>query len=649
MGPSKDTPRPSTRASPPSVVNLLLVEDSPVDAFLVQAASAASPCLKWTHVEAVREAARCLSEAKFDAVLLDLGLPDSQGFDTFEQLRQVDPEVPIVIHSGLNDATLAASLVQRGAQGYVVKGPDADRVIESLRQAIERDQMRRELSRREAELCASEGRLRKIIDGNVDGIVIVDSAGIVRFVNPTAESLFACSSEELVGTQFGFPVVPRKRTEIVIPGSGATTTVEMRAVEIDWEGERAYCASLRDLTKHRELEQQLQQARKVEAVGLLAGGVAHDFNNILTIILGYCDLLAEDVAGQPAALRSLNEIREAGERASALTRQLLAFSRKEVVAPESLDLGEIVTNLSKMLRRLIGEDIELVTNLDPDCRVLADRGQIEQVLINLAANARDAMPDGGRLSVTVREVVRDAATAGEHGRRPSEPRRFVELTIADSGIGMNEEARRHAFEPFFTTKEKGHGTGLGLATVQAIVKQCGGGIRVDSSAGCGTRFEIWFPRTERAVTRSRAAHDSPTPGGPATVLLAEDDESIRKLARRLLEASNYRVVEAANGEEALEIAAGGRDAFDLLLTDVVMSGRISGRELADRLRADRRDLRVLYMSGYTDDEILKRGVLREDVLLLHKPFTPRRLLEKVREALDQPQPSAARPARRRQR
>jgi nitrogen-specific signal transduction histidine kinase/CheY-like chemotaxis protein len=383
------------------------------------------------------------------------------------------------------------------------------------------------------------------------------------------------------------------------------------------------------------VEEQLRQSQKMEAVGKLAGGVAHDFNNLLTAISGYSDLLLHRLPDYSTLRRDVEEIRKAGDRAATLTRQLLAFSHRQVLQPKVLDLNNVVTKMGQMLRRLIGEDIELSIDLSPSLSLVkADPGQIEQVIVNLVVNARDAMPDGGRITIATTGADLSSSYAAVHPEVVPGP--HVLLSVANTGHGMNDETQMHLFEPFFTTKEGGKGSGLGLATVYGIVQQSGGHLRVNSAADRGSTFLIYLPRVEppedgvQGADRSLLPHPSP---GTETVLLAEDEEVVRRFAREILSGNGYKVLEAGSGREALLLSEAYRGEIQLLLTDVVMP-KMSGRELTERIRPLRPDLRILYMSGYTDDAILRHGVLEDGIPFLQKPFTPEGLARKVREVLD---------------
>ncbi|MGA7382133.1 MAG: ATP-binding protein, partial [Terriglobales bacterium] len=388
-----------------------------------------------------------------------------------------------------------------------------------------------------------------------------------------------------------------------------------------------------DVTEQRLLENQFRQAQKMEAVGRLAGGVAHDFNNLLMVIGGYTEVLLENTGKNNGLYPKIEAIHHATERAAGLTRQLLAFSRKQLLELKVVDLNVIVGDMGRLLRPLIGESIELETVPAADLgRTRADAGQIEQVIMNLVVNSKDAMPEGGRL--TIRTA--NANLGGDNLRREHsyiQPGAYVMLSVSDNGHGMDKETQARIFEPFFTTKEKGKGTGLGLSTVYGIIKQSGGYVLVQSEAGQGTTFHIYLPRVEESAEPVGTVRISqPQHGGSETVLLVEDEESVRQLVRETLEAKGYTVLEAENGERALHIVTEHSEAIDMLITDVVMPG-MSGRELSARLCATHPQTKVLYLSGYTEDAIVHEGVLEAGTAFLQKPFTLQMLSRKVREVL----------------
>jgi two-component system cell cycle sensor histidine kinase/response regulator CckA len=418
----------------------------------------------------------------------------------------------------------------------------------------------------------------------------------------------------------------RDGTTITVRLNGHTVRGPDGAIE-------CYEGLVEDITQQRSLEGQFRQAQRLEAVGRLAGGVAHDFNNILTAISGYTDMLLDDANPGDPRRQDLEEIRTAAQRAAGLTRQLLAFSRKQVLQTRVLDLNAVVQTLEKMLRRLIGEDIALVFTPGADLgAVRADPGQLEQVILNLAVNSRDAMPEGGKLTIETANITLDESYVREH--TGAAPGRYVLLAVSDTGIGMDEETRSHMFEPFFTTKEQGKGTGLGLATVYGIVKQSGGYVWVYSEPGRGATFKIYLPRVDEPVDGEESVSGLPeVAGGGETVLLAEDDAGVRQVVAEVLTQKGYRVLRADDGQTALALARENREAVRLLITDIVMPG-MPGRELAGLVVALCPGVRVLFMSGYTDDAVVRHGVLQEGTPYLQKPFTPRALALKVRDVLD---------------
>jgi two-component system, cell cycle sensor histidine kinase and response regulator CckA len=387
-----------------------------------------------------------------------------------------------------------------------------------------------------------------------------------------------------------------------------------------------------DISKIKRLEEQFRQAQKMEAVGRLAGGVAHDFNNLLTVINGYGEMVMNRLPAGDPARDMLRQVVAAGDRAAGLTRQLLAFSRKSIIEPRILDLKVVVADVDKMLRRLIGEDIEMAVVSDPEVgAVTADAGQIEQVIVNLVVNAGDAMPKGGRLTIEVRDAVLDETYARDHP--DAQAGRYVLLAVSDTGCGIDEPTMARIFEPFFTTKGE-RGTGLGLATVHGIVKQSGGHVAVYSEVGRGTTFKVYLPHMEQRPTSAKP-HLQPEvlPRGSETVLFVEDEAGVRALSRHVLQECGYTVLEARDGVEAVRIAVQHQGRIDLLVTDVVMP-RLGGREVAEQLATTHPGAKVLFLSGYTDDAVVRHGILQAQVAFLQKPFRPASLVMKVREVLD---------------
>ncbi len=420
---------------------------------------------------------------------------------------------------------------------------------------------------------------------------------------------------------------------IVRPDGTERYVHEQAEIVYDQDGKsRRLIGTVQDITQSRRLQEQLRQAQKMEAIGLLAGGVAHDFNNLLTAVIGHSELLLHKLNQNHPLRPEIEEIKKAGERAAQLTRQLLAFSRKQVLQPVVLDLNSLVESMSKMLRRLIREDIHLVTVPYPGLwSVKTDPGQMQQVILNLVLNARDAMPRGGMLTIGLGNVELDETH--QHHQITMKPGRYVVLAVSDSGEGMDSATQARIFEPFFTTKAQGKGTGLGLSTVYGIIKQSGGYIWVDSEPRKGATFEIYLPRAEEAVAPETQAADAPQSGpGSKTILLVEDDTSVRSPIRRMLERGGYRVLEAGEAEEAMRVAIQHNAALDLMLTDVVMP-RMSGRQLAERMSILYPKMKVLYMSGYADDTLVREAAAETGRDFIEKPFTGIALVRKVREVL----------------
>ena len=510
-------------------------------------------------------------------------------------------------------------------------------------------------------LLEAEKLFYLIGESGSDLIAIVDTRGRRLYNSPSYERVLGYSMEELKNTSGLDQIHPEDRAQVIAAAEEAQRTGTGRRLEYrirhkdgtwrilestasavrDERGEiEKFIIVNRDITAQREQareilrqkEEQLRQAQKMEAVGRLSGGVAHDFNNLLSVIIGYAEDLELRLDPADRLRKEAEQVRKAGERAASLTRQLLAFSRQQVLQPRVLDLNSIVADLARMLGRLIGSDIEFALALDPLIgRVKADQGQIEQVIMNLVINARDAMPEGGRLTVATQNIeLRDADPDHVPG---AEPGSYVQLTVTDTGMGMDAQTLAHIFEPFFTTKEEGKGTGLGLATVSGIIKQSGGQIAAFSEPGKGASFRILLPRTADAVM---AAGPKLRPAPPEatrnTVLLAEDDGALRELIAEMLNRSGYRVLAAATPAEAQQIGREFRGPIHLLLTDIVLPG-MKGPVLAEAVSRSRPEMRVLYMSGYSEVDPKARGLLLPDALLLHKPFTTEALLQAVSEAL----------------
>ena len=502
-------------------------------------------------------------------------------------------------------------------------------------------------SRREGRPVAGD-EYRRLFEDSRDAIYLGTVDGRLLDINPAGVQLFGYSSKEDmlsldIATDLYWNPEDRKQVqaEFLAKGFIKDLEIELRtrsgqrilvreSASAIYDDDGKICGSrgiLHDITEHRQLENQFRQAQKMEAIGRLAEGVAHDFNNLLTAINGYSELILVQISEESPVRAAVSEIRRAGTRAAELTRRLLTLSRHQTTAPRKLDLNEVVAEIEKLLRRVIGEQVVLETILDRGLPpILADRSQIEQVILNLAINARDAMPDGGRLTLeTARRELSDSSAG------------WVLLMVSDTGGGMNEVVREHLFEPFFTTKERAHNSGLGLAIVYGIVQQCGGRINVESTAGSGSTFRLTFPPADIAGTESATSVASQQsvvlPTGNETVLLVEDEDSVRDLVQKILEIQGYRVLAAQDAQAAFEICGRLAGPLDLLLTDVVMPAT-SGPILAERLQERYRDLKVLFMSGYTDSHSGVRLLNQRRAAFLPKPFSPEVLAHKVREVLD---------------
>ena len=499
----------------------------------------------------------------------------------------------------------------------------------------------------------SQSRYRRLVENVNDAIVMDDVEGRLVFANRRFREWFGLQERDIRGVILEDCVAPEWRPQVrdyhdrrvrgetvpdhyeyegIRPG-GTRIWIEALITKVEENGKIVGTqAALRDVTERKRIEAQYLQAQKMESVGRLAGGVAHDFNNLLTVINGYGDMLLSDMEPGNPYRESLEQIRFAGERAKELTQKLLTFSRRQLAEPQALNLNQVVAEAEKIFGRLIGEDIEFITRLDPAVgEVLADRGQLHQVLMNLAVNARDSMPRGGKLIVETRNVIVGQDLTSQYpGLTPGS---YVYLGVTDTGTGMSAEVKQHLFEPFFTTKAVGRGTGLGLATIYGIVRQCSGWIGVTSELGHGTTFHIYLPRILSDAEAPRGTGAAGTaPRGSETVLVVEDQEAVRRLIGIILEDYGYHVLQVSNGPDAIALAAQHPGTIHLLLTDVVMPV-MNGRVLADRLMAARPDLRVLFMSGYTEETIGHHGVLDSGLTYLPKPFSPDELAAKVREAL----------------
>jgi len=633
-------------------LRVLILEDDPQDAELMaEMLRRAGHALTVEVTDSPEQFQQQLKQSDFDVILADYNLHGWDARDALEILRQEGKDVPLIVVTGTLGDEAAVECIKQGAADYILKDR-LHRLPVAVDHALRDKIQRAEAARLEEQIRQAKREWESTFDTVPDPIFLLDKDYSIRRCNRAAANLLGLEFhailgrpcyEVLHGRSEPLPNCPHRRmlesgknerADVEEPRLGRifdATATPLRDPKGILKGS---VHVLRDVTERKRVEEQLRQAQKMEAVGQLAGGVAHDFNNLLMAIIGYSDLLLARLRDGDHLRKHIQEIKKAGERAASLTRQLLAFSRRQVLVPQVLDLNSVVSNMQKMLRRMIGEDIDLLTLPAPGLgQVKADPGQVEQVIVNLAVNARDAMPEGGKLTIeTANAELDESYTRGHIDVLPGP---YVMLAVSDTGAGMDRETLSHVFEPFFTTKEEGKGTGLGLATVYGIVKQSGGHIVVSSEPGQGTTFKIYLPRIEAAgELPARGSTVEEMPQGTETILLVEDDAVVCKLVHEMLQSSGYTVLEASGAREAL--AVGERYVprpIHLLLADVVMP-EMSGPQLADRLGHVYPKMKVLYMSGYTDAAVMRHGKLNANAAYLQKPFAPEVLARRVREVLD---------------
>lgn len=637
-------------------LRLLIVDDAPEHARMVEEfirAGDGFPDAKVRIATSYDEGLAAFAAQPFDVAFFDYWLGSRDGLSLLREVRHKGFDAPIVVLTSRGAEDVAVEAMKAGAADYLSK---ANLTIEALERAIRHALAlhAEELQRwhAEAALRASEERFRALVENSSDALMVIDAEGRIGYLSPSSERHLGWTPAQMVGRSV-FDFVHSDDRDIVSsrifeslssPGKNVVDQVRFHHADGSWrimEGVgvnrlsdpavAGIVVNIRDITERRTLEEQLRHAQKMEAVGQLAGGIAHDFNNLLTAILGYCHLMLDEMPEDHPLRQDLVEIQTAGDRAASLTRQLLAFSRRQMLLPQVVDVNLLVTQLEKLLRRLISEDVELVTALAPDLRpVTVDPATVEQILVNLAVNARDAMPTGGRLTIETSNVDIDDAYAVTH--LTMTPGSYVMLAVSDTGEGMDAGTRARVFEPFFTTKEQGKGSGLGLATVYGMVKQSSGYIWVYSEPGHGTTFKVYFPPTRAASAAPAPPTDASNVTGWETVLLVEDEDAVRALAREVLRRHGYVVLEARHGVDALRVAERHPDDIHLLVTDVVMP-HMSGREVAQRLTSVRPHMKTLFMSGYTDHALLPED-LTPGAEFMQKPFTPEVFARKVRRILD---------------
>lgn len=634
-------------------LRILHLEDDPQDAELVAAAlQMGGLACEVVRVDAQEDFEYEVRLGIHDVILSDHKLPTYDGASALAFARRSRPEVPFLLVSGAVGEEVAVGSLLAGATDYVLKDR-LSRLVPALQRALREGENWRARRRAEEALQASEQRYRRLFEASKDGILLIE-AGTGRIVdaNPSVIELLGHPAQHLLGrtlVEIGacggdeatasvlrdLPLREYARYPEVrlVTRNHQTVDVELVASAYSVDAQRIIQLNVRDVSERRRLEDELRQSQKLEAVGRLAGGVAHDFNNLLVVINSYTELVIESLPPEHPLHADLVEVRKAGVRAARLTSQLLAFSRKQMLRPVVCSLNTVVTELEKMLRRVIGEDVVLRLRLAHDLgNVLADPGQIEQVLMNLVVNSRDAMEKGGTLII---ETANRELTAGNvKGRADLKPGAYVCLSVTDTGIGMDEATMRRMFEPFFTTKNPGKGTGLGLSTVYGIVKQSGGYIDVESQVGRGTRVRIFFPLHQGSVPAPPSGERSIEAPSRAseTILLVEDEVSVRRLVERVLRPLGYAVLVASSGLEALALAEDHVGPIDLLLTDVVLPG-MDGCELTKSLIGARPTMKVMYMSGYAAEVGLRLGATDEPVAFIEKPFTIAEFLRRVRSVL----------------
>ncbi len=633
-------------------INILLIEDNPGDARLLE------EMLKESNVRFELQCMDTLStgiakvkEDGFHIILLDLGLPDSKGLITLIKLNEVKPDIPIIVLTGLSDEALGIRAVKEGAQDFLVKGQvDKNLLVRSINYAIERKKI-------QGALLKGEELIKNILEHVDEGFIIIDRDLRILSANMAYSKMVGMPLEEIIGRhcyevahhlsapcEMGHECSVRRVFEN--PNSCSSIhkhgNSEGRSIHIET---KAYPFSrnssgevitvietLVDITEKQKLEEQLRQSLKMEAIGQLAGGVAHDFNNILTAIMGYGSLALMNMAKDDPQRINIGHMLDGAERAAHLTKDLLLFSRKQISERKYVDLNEIIKKMEKFLARIIGEDISFKTILHPRAMpVLADAHQLEQVMMNLATNARDAMPKGGVFSVATEQIRLDKEFIATHGY--GQPGMYALISVSDTGKGMDETTLQRIFEPFFTTREMGKGTGLGMAVVYGIVKGHDGYINVYSEPELGTTVKIYLPMTTMESEATPELIQTFALGKGETILVAEDDPAVREVFRISLEEHGYKVIGAENGEAAVKLYKDNIGKVSLVLLDVIMPVK-NGREAYEEIKSLNPHPKVIFMSGYTDDIIVGKGLLAAGTELIPKPVTPDRLLRKVREVLD---------------
>ena len=652
-------------------INILIVEDIAADAALIERElRKANIVFDSRRVDTKEAFLTAVRDFKPVIVLSDYNLPQFSGPEALRLLKQFHDATPFILITGSLTEEVAVACMKDGAHDYILK-TSLTRLPSAVLNALEKAKNVEAKIRAEAALHKSEEQYRLIAENTSDLICLIDIDRNYTYVSPSHREVLGYNPESILGDSCFAVIHPDDRQLAEDKASQAIADKKLHRLEVrlkhkdghwkafetlgnwiyDSQGRPQHGILVsRDITERKEAErtlheseeklrlseEQLRMSQKLEAVGQLAGGVAHDFNNLLTVITGYSDLVLARLDESDANRTKIEEIKRAALRASSLTRQLLAFSRKQVLQPKLFNLNDLVADMSKMLQRLIGENIEMTTCCGPEAPINADPGQIEQVLMNLVVNARDAMPNGGRVTVETSRLEIDEDYASTHLN--VQPGSYVMLAVSDTGSGMDAETRKHIFEPFFTTKELGKGTGLGLSTVYGIVKQSGGNIWVYSEPEHGTVFKVYLPAVAQSNVETTAAPKAASiPRGTETILIVEDEPQIRHLTAECFTHCGYNVLSAADGLEALQLIERLQEPIDLILSDVVMP-KLSGRELAERVSILRPSTKVLFMSGYTNDAIVNHGIIDGATWFIQKPFALNDLARLVRKVLDSHEP-----------
>ncbi len=615
----------TTSSGMPARCRLLIVEDEPGDAELTTERLSTLPGYDFevSVATSLEDALGQIPALHPDAVVLDLNLPDSQGVETLRRIRAIQPDIAIVVLSGDVNPDVRQTALEAGAQDFIGKDDPAVQLLaRAVLFAVEKMKVQK-----------YQHQIEELVNVDPDAVVVLDGDGMVQFINDAAEEMFGKTRMQIVGRPTEFPINENRNERFEFLRNGEKRHAEMTVATIDWQGKSAFVASIRDVTERLRTEEKLAHSQKMEAIGQLTGGIAHDFNNLIQVIIASIEMLSDHTEGMPEVKKYTQSITLAADRAAELTRYLLAFARRQPLNVVPADINQLVENTLTFVRRLLGEDIELVIALTPELpAAMVDKPQFEAAILNLCVNARDAMPDGGKLIVETSEAVIGEETSP--GFEEVGPGRYIQIAVTDTGCGMAPEVVQRAFDPFFTTKEQGKGTGLGLSMVYGLAKQLGGHAKIYSEVGKGTSIRLLLPvsdttpvSSEEPILRGEYA------GRGERILVVEDNELVRHSVEVLLVGHGYRVVTMGDSTAALQWLAGGGQ-IDLLFTDIVLPGSINGRQLAEIVVQMRPDIAVMFTSGYTERAAAHAATLGEDADILTKPYKRNDLIRRVRDALD---------------